>query len=285
MSKLKNSKYKNTGILFELLVRQIASDILSNKEPHAATLVKKYFSNTEIAKEHKLYQSLINVQSLAESKADSLVETILKLSEKLNKTALRKEKYNLIKDIKEHYNLEDFFKAKIQNYKINAAIFNLMEAHTSADFTDPKIVIDNRVTLLEFLTNKAIDKAVVKDQVMEEYAKQDKSTRMMIYKMVVENFNTKYTDLLPEQKTLLKEFINNISNTVSLKEYVNNQIQNVKLELDVLTEKITDKKIQIKLSEVNNILNMIPKSENVSDDDVLNLMNYYELLHELRNTK
>jgi|688.fasta_scaffold31476_2 hypothetical protein len=282
MSKLKNSKYKNTGILFELLVRQIASDILSNKEPHAATLVKKYFSNTEIAKEHKLYQTLINVQSLAESKADSLVETILKLSEKLNKTALRKEKYNLIKDIKENYNLEDFFKAKIQNYKINAAIFNLMEAHTSAEFTDPKIVIDNRVTLLEFLTNKSIDKAVVKDQVMEEYAKQDKSTRMMIYKMVVENFNSKYTDLLPEQKTLLSEFIKNISNTVSLKEYVNNQIQNVKLELEVLTSKITDKKIQIKLSEVNNILNMIPKSENISDDDVLNLMNYYELLHELR---
>jgi len=282
MSKLKNSKYKNTGILFELLVRQIASDILSNKEPHAATLVKKYFSNSEIAKEHKLYQTLINVQSLSESKADSLVETVLKLSEKLNKTSLRKEKYNLIKDIKEHYNLEDFFKAKIQNYKINASIFNLMEAHTSAEFTDPKVVIDNRVTLLEFLTNKAVDKTVVKDQVMEEYAKQDKSTRMMIYKMVVENFNTKYTDLLPEQKTLLKEFINNISNTVSLKEYVNNQIQNIKLELEVLTSKITDKKIQIKLSEVNNILNMIPKSENVADDDVLNLMNYYELLHELR---
>jgi len=282
MSKLKNSKYKNTGILFELLVRQIASDILSNKEPHAATLVKKYFSNTELAKEHKLYQTLINVQALAESKADSLVETILKLSEKLNKTALRKEKYNLIKDIKENYNLEDFFKAKIQNYKINAAIFNLMEAHTSTEFTDPKIVIDNRVTLLEFLTKKSVDKSVVKDQVLEEYSKQDKSTRMMIYKMVVENFNSKYTDLLPEQKTLLSEFIKNISNTVSLKEYVNNQIQNVKLELEVLTSKITDKKIQIKLSEVNNILNMIPKSENVSDDDVLNLMNYYELLHELR---
>jgi hypothetical protein len=160
-----------------------------------------------------------------------------------------------------------------------------MEAHTSTEFTDPKIVIDNRVTLLEFLTNKAVDKSAVQDQVMEEYSKQDKGTRMMIYKMVVESFNTKYTDLLPEQKTLLKEFINNISNTVTLKEYINNQIQNVKLELEVLTSKIVDKKIQIKLSEVNNILNMIPKSENVSDDDVLNLMNYYELLHELRTTK
>jgi hypothetical protein len=282
MSKLKNSKYKNTGILFELLVRQIASDILSNKDPQAATLVKKYFSKTELAKEHKLYQTLININSLSESKAESLVETVLRLSEKLNKTALRKEKYNLIKEIKDNYDLEDFFKAKIQNYKINASIYNLIEAHNSADFTDPKIVIDNKVTLLEFLTKKTIDKTAVKDQVLEEYAKQDKGTRILIYKMIVEKFNTKYSNLLPEQKSLLKEFINNVSNTITLKEYINNQIQNIKLELDVLTKKVTDKKIEIKLVEVNSILNIIPKSENVSDDDVLNLMNYYELLHELR---
>jgi len=136
--------------------------------------------------------------------------------------------------------------------------------------------------LLEFLTKKAVDKTAVKDQVLEEYAKQDKGTRILIYKMIVEKFNTKYSNLLPEQKSLLKEFINNVSNTVTLKEYINNQIQNVKLELEVLTKKVTDKKIQIKLTEVNSILNIIPKSENVSDDDVLNLMNYYELLHELR---
>ncbi len=282
MSKLKNSKYKNTGILFELLVRQIASDILSNKDPQAAILVKKYFSKTELAKEHKLYQTLININSLSETKAESLVETVLRLSEKLNKTALRKEKYNLIKEIKDNYDLEDFFKAKIQNYKVNASIYNLLEAHNSTEFTDPKIVIDNKVTLLEFLTKKAVDKTAVKDQVLEEYAKQDKGTRILIYKMIVEKFNTKYSNLLPEQKSLLKEFINNVSNTVTLKEYINNQIQNVKLELEVLTKKVTDKKIQIKLTEVNSILNMIPKSENVSDDDVLNLMNYYELLHELR---
>lgn len=282
MSKLKNSKYKNTGILFELLVRQIASDILSNKDPHAATLVKKYFSKTELAKEHKLYQSLLTINSLSESKAESLVETVLKLSEKLSKTALRKEKYNLIKEIKEYYNLEDFFKAKIQNYKVNASIYNLLEAHNSPEFTDPKIVIDNKVTLLEFLTKKPVDKEQVKDQILEEYAKQDKGTRLFIYRMIVEKFNEKYSNLLPEQKSLLKEFINNVSNTVTLKEYINNQIQNIKLELEVLAKKVTDKKVQIKLVEVNSILNPIGKSESVNDDDVLNLMNYYELLHELR---
>jgi hypothetical protein len=282
MLKLKNSKYKNTGILFELLIRQISSDILSNKDSHAVSLVKKYFSKTELAKEHKLYQTLININSLSETKAESLIETVSRLSEKLNKSILRNEKYNLIKEIKDNYDLENFFKAKIQNYKVNAAVFNLLEAHNSSDFIHPKVIIDNKVTLLEFLTQKPINKNEVKDKILEEYSKQDKGTRILIYKLMIDKFNNKYSNLLPEQKSLLKEFINNVSNTVTLKEYVNSQIQNIKLELEVLVKNITDKKTQIKIQEVNSILNLIPKSSSVNDDDVLNLMNYYELLHELR---
>jgi hypothetical protein len=285
MLKLKNSKYKNTGILFELLIRQISSDILSNKDSHAVSLVKKYFSKTELAKEHKLYQTLININSLSETKAESLIETISRLSERLNKSILRNEKYNLIKEIKDNYDLENFFKAKIQNYKVNAAVFNLLEAHNSSDFIHPKVIIDNKVTLLEFLTQKPIDKNQVKDKILEEYSKQDKGTRILIYKLMIDKFNNKYSNLLPEQKSLLKEFINNVSNTVTLKEYVNSQIQNIKLELEVLIKNITDKKTQIKIQEVNSILNLIPKSSSVNDDDVLNLMNYYELLHELRTTQ
>jgi hypothetical protein len=285
MLKLKNSKYKNTGILFELLIRQISSDILSNKDSHAVSLVKKYFSKTELAKEHKLYQTLININSLSETKAESLIETISRLSERLNKSILRNEKYNLIKEIKDNYDLENFFKAKIQNYKVNAAVFNLLEAHNSSDFIHPKVIIDNKVTLLEFLTQKPIDKNQVKDKILEEYSKQDKGTRILIYKLMIDKFNNKYSNLLPEQKSLLKEFINNVSNTVTLKEYVNSQIQNIKLELEVLVKNITDKKTQIKIQEVNSILNLIPKSSSVNDDDVLNLMNYYELLHELRTTQ
>jgi hypothetical protein len=282
MLKLKNSKYKNTGILFELLIRQISSDILSNKDSHAVSLVKKYFSKTELAKEHKLYQTLININSLSETKAESLIETISRLSERLNKSILRNEKYNLIKEIKDNYDLENFFKAKIQNYKVNAAVFNLLEAHNSSDFIHPKVIIDNKITLLEFLTQKPIDKNQVKDKILEEYSKQDKGTRILIYKLMIDKFNNKYSNLLPEQKSLLKEFINNVSNTITLKEYVNSQIQNIKLELEVLVKNITDKKTQIKIQEVNSILNLIPKSSSVNDDDVLNLMNYYELLHELR---
>lgn len=283
MQKSKHSKYRNTGIIFELLTRQIASDIMSNKDSQAVPLIKKYFANTELAKEHKLYQSLVTINSISDIKANNLIEAVLRLSERLNKTTLKKEKYNLIKEIKDNYNIDEFFKAKVQNYKINASIYNLIEAHNSSEFSTPEYILENRNTLFNFLTETSINKEEVKNTILEEYSKQDKGTRMLIYKMVIESFNNKYKILLPEQKKLLKEYINNISNTTSLKEYINEQTENIKLELEILSNKVEDDRTKIKLNEVNNILIPISKGENVNDDDVLNLMNYYELLNELRD--
>ena len=185
MSKLKNSKYKNTGILFELLVRQIASDVLSNRDPHAASLVKKYFAKTELAKEHKLYQSLINVNSLSESKAESLVETVLRLSEKLNKTTLRKEKYNLIKEIKDNYNLEDFFKSKLPNYKAQAAVYTLLETYNSGKNVAHEQIIVNKLALMEHLTSSTVKSKETQDEVINEFANYDKDTRILTYKILM----------------------------------------------------------------------------------------------------
>lgn len=283
MQKSKHSKYRNTGIIFELLTRQIASDIMSNKDSQAVPLIKKYFANTELAKEHKLYQSLVTINSISDIKANNLIEAVLRLSERLNKTVLKKEKYNLIKEIKDNYNIDEFFKAKVQNYKINASIYNLIESHNSSEFSTPEYILENRNTLFNFLTETNTNKEEVKNNILEEYSKQDKGTRMLIYKMVIESFNNKYKILLPEQKKLLKEYINNISNTTSLKEYINEQTENIKLELEILSNKVEDDRTKIKLNEVNNILIPISKGENVNDDDVLNLMNYYELLNELRD--
>ena len=99
--KVKHNKYKNTGILFELLVRKITSDAMNNSNSRAASLVKKYFTKSELANENKLYQTINNSISLSEGKAESVLSTVLDLSRKLDKDQLSKEKYNLIKTIKE----------------------------------------------------------------------------------------------------------------------------------------------------------------------------------------
>lgn len=280
--KLKHNKFKNTGILFELLTRQITADIMSNRESAAVNIVKNYFSRGEIAKEYKLYQALTKAASLTEAKAETVINSTIKLSERINRTALRKEKYNLIKEIKDNYDLEEFFKAKIHNYKAHAAIYNLIEAHVSLEFIDPSFIVDNKVTLLESLTKQEVDKNKVENQVMLEYASQDKATRTLISKIMIEKFNEKYSNLLPEQRDVLRTYINNISNTVSLREYVNNSFESIKGTLTELKDKVTDQRTQIKLNELVSIIKPIEKTESVKDEDILNLLQFHELVHEIK---
>ena len=283
--KIKHSKFKNTGILFELLVRQIASDTVSNKDSAAIGLVKKYFSKSELAKEYKLYQALITPKNLSEAKAETFVNSTLEASLRLNKTALRKEKYNLIKEIRENYDLEEFFKAKINNYKQYAAAFNLIEAHNSLEFTEPQQIIDNKITLLEHITRKEVDKESVKDRVMEEYGNMDKGTRILAYRMLLEKFNSKYATLSDKQKGVLKEFINNISNTTKLREFVNSNFKTITEEITALIPTISDKTTQIKLAEVITLLHPLDKTQSVKDENIISLLQYHQLIDEIKSVK
>ena len=283
--KIKHSKFKNTGILFELLVRQIASDTVSNKDSAAIGLVKKYFSKSELAKEYKLYQALITPKNLSEAKAETFINATLEASSRLNKTNLRKEKYNIIKEIRESYDLEEFFKAKISHYKQYAAAFNLIEAHNSQEFTAPQQIIDNKITLLEHITRKEIDKEGVKDRVMEEYGNMDKGTRILAYRMLLEKFNSKYSTLSDTQKTVLKEFINNITNTTKLRDFVNKNFTVIAEELTQIIPTVTDKTTQIKLSEVVTLLKPLDKTQNVKDENIISLLQYHQLIEELKAVK
>lgn len=283
--KIKHSKYKNTGILFELLVRQIASDTVSGKDSAAIGVVKKFFNKSELTKEHKLYQALITSKALSEGKAESLINSVLDISSRLNKTALRKEKYNLIKEIRSHYDIEEFFKAKISNYSQYAAASNLIEAHGSLEFIEPSQVIDNKVTLLEHITRKEVNVEQVKDRVLEEYSKMDTGTRILAYKMLLEKFNEKYSTLSQAQKSVLKEYINNITNTVKLREFVNEQFATIRKTLTELTPSVTDKTVQIKLNEVITLLNPLDKNQNVKDENIISLLQYHQLVAELKSVK
>jgi len=283
--KIKHSKFKNTGILFELLVRQIASDTVSNKDSAAIGLVRKYFNKSELAKEYKLYQALIVPKSLSEAKAETFINATLEASLRLNKTALRKEKYNIIKEIRDHYDIEEFFKAKINNYTQYAAVYNLIESHNSLEFTDPQHIIDNKVTLLEHITRKEVDKEGVRDRVMEEFTSMDKGSRILAYRMLLEKFNSKYSTLSDRQKLILKEFINNITNTTKLRDFVNNNFTIIIKEIKKIIPTVSDKTTQIKLTEVITLLHPLDKSQSVKDENIISLLQYYQLIDELKSVK
>jgi len=282
---IKHSKYKNTGIIFELLVRQITADTLSGKNSKASSILKKFFVKTELGKEYKLYETLSKYNNISEGKADMILTTIIESSKSLNRGTLKRQKYNLIKEIQKHYNLDEFFKTKLPSYKSYASLYTLIEIYNSDSLSNPDQIISNKVSILETMTSTQVQAKKVEDDLMEEFKSYDKDLRILTYKVLLEKFNGKYGELNNDQKEVLKEFINSVDNTPRLKEYYNNKVAYLREELSKLSESVSDKAVQIKVSEVANMLTSLTKTANVGDDDLINLLQYCELLHELKNVQ
>jgi hypothetical protein len=280
--RIKHNKFRNTGVLFELLVRQIASDTLANTDSKAVKIVKKFFTNSELAKEHKLYHTILTAPRLSEGKAEVLVNTTVDMAKKLNKEQLLKEKYNLIKEVKKHYDLESFFKSKVNNYNVLAAAYTLFEVAMDNKFVEPKQVVINKLTILEHITKKQLIKEEV-TEVATELNKEDKNVRLLAYRMLIEKFNSKYANLSTRQKSVLKEFINNISNPEHLKVYINENLNKVKTELTTLVKQVDDKTTQIKLNEVISLIKPISNKSSVKDEHLVTLLQYQQLAEEIKS--
>ena len=280
--KIKHSKYKNTGILFELLVRQATADTLKGTDSPAIDLIKKYFVKSELGREYKLYESVIKSRVLNEGRANAIISTILETSQKLNRTSLRQQKYNLISEIKSHYNLDGFFGTKIKNYKELASLYTLIEGYNANEVTDTDQLVNNKVNLLEYLTKQDVIAEEVKEDVLKEFQTYDKDLRILTYQVLLEKFNSKYQDLSAEQKGVLKEFINSVDSTPSLREFYNNKISELKSSLNEEAKNIKDKATQVKVQEISKLLTELDKNDKVSNDNLVDLLQYYELIKEIK---
>jgi hypothetical protein len=278
---VKHSKYKNTGILFELLVRQITTDTLDGKDSPAKDILKKYFVKTELGREYKLYETLLKKTSLTETKANIVVSTLTDSSLSLNRSVIKRQKYNLISEIQKNYDLNEFFNHKLPNYKVFAAFYTLLEITNTPQAVNPVQTINNKVTILEHLTAAQIKESKIHDEVMDEFSKSDKDVRFIAYKMILESFNTKYDDLHQNQKLILKEFITSVDNTPRLKEFYTNKIIEIKEELTSLNTKTKNEVTKIKINEIISMITPPAKNAKVTDNDLVDLLQYYDLINEL----
>ena len=281
---IKHSKYKNSGILFELLVRQITADTLDGIDSPARKILKGYFVKTELGREYKLYEQLAKHTAVSEAKANLILNSLLEASINLNRSALKRQKYNLISEIKEHYDLTKFFRHKLPHYKTQAAFYMLTEIKANKEFSNPKLEISNKLTILEHLSEKPVVKEQ-KETVVDEYQKYDKTLRTLTYRVLLEKFNEKYDTLLEDQKEILKELITSIDNTPRLKEFYNTKVNEIKTTLEELNTKVTDKVTKIKIEEVIKMLPTLDKTAKVKDDDLTNLLQYYDLIQEVKNVQ
>ena len=291
MKKLKHSKYKNAGILFELLVRQVTADILNgNEESKANAILRKYFSeSTELGKENRLYRIVMEEKTKDQSSADRLLETVIRSRKKLNEKTLNLQKYDLIKEIKAHYPIEDFLKGSISNYKLLASIYKVFEESVNEVESDPKEMFKARNCIVESIAaTKTLTREITeseKQELIKVYQQQNEDVRLLAYKLLVDSFNEKYKGLDEKQKILIREYINNVSNTNSLREYINVEVPEVRKQISELKSKINNDVVKIKLDETLNQLDKITKGTLVKENQIMALMLSYELIKELKNLK
>tara|TARA_Y100000004_G_scaffold48848_1_gene53783 strand:- start:135 stop:998 length:864 start_codon:yes stop_codon:yes gene_type:complete len=283
MTKIKHSKFKNTGVLFELLVRQITSDAINNTDNSVSVnLMREFFKgNTLLRKELKYYSMLKSEKMKSEVKANKFIDVILNEHKKINKSAIKREKYNLIKEIKKHYDVEKFFSTKISDYKLNASIYNLFEMN-SKKFNSPKFIMNSRETIVEHIKNGKSEK-LAKAPVIESYKKENEDIRLLTYNILLEKFNDKYNGLNSKQKTLLKEYINNVNNTGKLKSFIDKNVDAVVKNINKSLKFVDDKVVSVKLNEVAEQLKNIKSKKTVKDTHVLSIMRSYDLIKEVAN--
>ena len=276
MHKAKHSKFKNTGILFELLTRQITADIIGGKDESAAKqILFKYFSeNTELGKEYQLYNFLLNEKARDASHAERIISVVL-----------AQQKYELIREIKEIYPIDGFLKANIKNYRIFASIYKIFENKTASKF-DVQEVVQSRESIIESLYNSVTKKSDNDEGLLEYYKQQSEDIRLLAYKLLLEGMNTKYKDFDDNQKNLIREYILNVSNTNSLSDYVCEEIEKIKKIISSSKNKVKDNQVvSIKLSEITNVLDKVKPTTVVKDNHIMALLLSYELVKELNNLK
>lgn len=285
MKKSTHSKIKNTAILFELLTRQVAADTIKGVENSPAlTIIKNYFkAESVLAKELVLYQTLVNEKYNSPEKANYLLNTVLKLRNKLDTNRLKNDKYLLIKEVKKHYDLKDFFKTNLNDYKVYASVYRVFEGVSVSKVSE---VVKSRFTIVEHITRKIQNTSSdLAENVTKDYLKQDEEIRLLAYKLMIDKFNEKYADLSSKQKNILKEYINNVSNTIGLKTFVVAESKSLQKEVQKLMPKVKDQITTIKLNEVVNLLGKFERAKSIKEDHVLSLLLYHELVKELKNVK
>jgi hypothetical protein len=234
-----------------------------------------------LGREYKLYETLLKKTSLTETKANIVVSTLTDSSLTLNRGVIKRQKYNLISEIQKNYDLNEFFNHKLPNYKVFAAFYTLLEITNTPQAVNPVQTINNKVTILEHLTAAQIKESKVRDEVMDEFSKADKDVRFIAYKMLLESFNTKYDDLHQNQKLILKEFITSVDNTPRLKEFYTNKVIEIKEELTSLNIKTKNEVTKIKINEIISMITPPAKNSKVTDNDLVDLLQYYDLINEL----
>jgi len=284
---IKHNKYKNTGILFELLVRQVAADVLSGvSNSRSISIIENFFSkDRELGKELMLYRSFFGTKKLSETKALDFIGLLAEQRKKLDNKRLKEERYNLVRELKDTYDLTKFLSMRVPSYKIYASIYKNFETVAQGyTFDNVQELSEAKYTLVEFLAGTVENKKqIVESDIQNTLKKQEEDLRLLTVELMFEKFNKKYDSLNPKQKELLRYYLNGELESNKILEFYKKEASNLESDIRKKTKYVKNEVQAIKLNEVANQLKQFGSLKYIKNNHLTALMIGYELQKQLES--
>lgn len=195
----KHNKKRNVGLLHEQLVRYVSEKIVEQKQgmaDNAMSIVSKHFNkNSELYKEFRLFNSLVNTKVETRRIAEKIVLESKKACRVHDSRKLMSEKSNLIKDINHNISDKSFYNKKVANYKIFATVQTLLNEWRGSNSLSPTDKVKYEERLLEWMTSKAEGVDLLKV----------KNSDPLVLNLMVEKFNKKYKNNLSSDQASILE--------------------------------------------------------------------------------
>lgn len=268
LEKIKHNKIKNTGLIYQILVRKMIQQATNGKKPTAYNIFNNFFSKDKaLGKQLAIYNLLTNTKYENKDMASSLFEEALDLRMKIDDIRLDKQKYYCIKQIKKHYRIKPLFQTKVDNYKVYASIYKVFESLRYSEY-NPLTIVQSRHHVLDFMLRPLQEQSQVDSQDMKLFREQDYDVKEAALTLYVQKFNQKFAVLNESQKQLLKKYTYTMTDNTQLDGYMNKEID----RLHQMFKDDDNEKVQQIFENVDKI-----KSINNIQDKLYSVLNLYEI--------
>ena len=222
----RHNKKRNSGLLYEFLIRSISRFLVEGDDTNAQlakNLVKKYFSSsTEIHKEYRLINALVNVPVGNESVAEAALKEARNASLKFDSKLLRAEKDKLIREINHTFGNDVIYAEQVNDYKNYATASTLIQYWRDEKHLDISTVVKYEASLLELLSRPS------QAHKIEEV---DSNVDNLVVKIAQDKMNKKYREKLSDsQSEILNAYIME-GNPQKTKEKISEILENTSSEL------------------------------------------------------
>ena len=278
-----HNKRRNSGLLYEFLVRTISSALVEGdkkKSSSALKILKKYYKpGTELYREFRLINALVRTTVSSESVASNILNEARNASKEYSSSLLDKEKSHLIKSINYTFNNPDFYNQFVNEYKAYATAQTLINewrmTHDERNLSETAHFEDQMIRWL------LSEKVQPQDSILSE---DSPGSSKMIVNIMTKKLNEKYSGVLTEnQKDLIKTYA--LSKTQENTGYLKSKLHEIKLKLISDSEKYSQKLDGYTSSKINEVKDIVrsEKLDEINDDTVTRFMLYTKLLSEINS--